>query len=142
MAFNETKFELGDGEEKVVSLTLFRANRERRESSNNLKVTAFGVTTQEKQRCLHRQVSLDTTHAELKCDTCEMRLNPIEWISNLVDEWHYIQRGITRWHDARRAAKAEQGALELKQRAKCQHCGKMTRVRGDPATAREIFKTT
>jgi hypothetical protein len=125
----ETKMVLGDGDEKVVCITVFRANREQRELSNRTSIVGFGGVQPSRQHCPHRHVSLDTSHAELECDDCKHRLNPIEWIANHLDHWHWIQRKIDEFKETERRAAAAMTALELRQRAKCEHCGGITRVR-------------
>jgi hypothetical protein len=126
----ELKLELGDGDDKVVSLTMFRANREERERISGSKVIGFGGVSERPNYCRHQRVTMDTTLAELVCDQCNQRLNPIEWLANLVEHWHHIQRAIQRWNDSYDRAKAAEASLELRSRTKCQHCKQMTRIRG------------
>jgi len=84
--------------------------------------------------CAHNKVTVDTTLAELVCDDCKVRLNPIEYIAGLIDHWHRVEQ---RAAAAREAVKL----LDAKQKCRCDHCGKMTRVRpASPAQVRKFEK--
>lgn len=132
---------LGEGDDKVVSLSLFKANREERKRVSETRIVGFGGSTDPKHRCQHQQVEVDTTLAELTCQQCSSKLNAIEWIANLVEHWHFIQHAIQSWHDSYTRAKALEAAVDLKTRTKCQHCEKLTKVRISSGEIKEAMST-
>ena len=74
--------------------------------------------------CLHTFVTyiVNDAEADVECGRCGTRLNPM---------WVLAQIAIhdRRHHEAQKAAKAMSARLEEKRRCKCEHCGKMTRIR-------------
>lgn len=106
------RIELGDEKGKpVISLTVVRSR----------SVAAM-------QRCEHWQVEVDTRLAELTCQDCKARLNPVEWIARLAERWHVVEQQHEFWNRARVQAEAIREALEKKARTRCQHCQRVTRV--------------
>lgn len=83
--------------------------------------------------CLHINVLIDTVLATLQCQTCKAHLNPMEWIAHMADEWQRV----TMLYQGYVKAKA---SYEAKQRTRCEHCHKLTKVR--PATAAQVREFT
>lgn len=81
------------------------------------------------QKCAHLHVELDEALAQLKCLGCGEQLSPIAYIKILAESWRHYERMA---QDALRAEKFYQA----KKRCRCEHCGKMTRIR--PATAAQV----
>jgi hypothetical protein len=79
--------------------------------------------------CAHARVAVDPQYAELTCRDCQRKLNPIAWVASLAERWSAVQRMY-------RAAREEQARLELKRRAKCEHCGGFVRLTGNDADER------
>jgi hypothetical protein len=79
--------------------------------------------------CQHIHVTVDTSLAELRCDDCKERLSPVQWLADSIDNWRHIQR-------ERDALTRERARYEAKQRTRCEHCNKITRV--VPATSAEV----
>ena len=75
--------------------------------------------------CTHSSVFIDTAASEIECKAYGIKLNPIEYLANLVNEWQRVQ-----WLYERTNAAIE--LLKDKQKARCQHCGKYTQVKPNP----------
>jgi hypothetical protein len=67
--------------------------------------------------CLHRHVLVDEELAELECETCHAKLNPISWMMRTNEEWKAIRRFYLAHH-------AERVRLEQKSRVRCPRCNK------------------
>lgn len=115
------KIDLPDADgSNVITLSVVRESRRLRE---------IGGT-----RCSHMNVTTDTTLAELKCGDCGERLNPVEYLAGLAEEWHRIERLYFQYREAK-------AAYDAKGRCRCEHCGKLTRVKpASPAQVREWKK--
>ncbi|MBO9377155.1 hypothetical protein GG804_10280 [Sphingomonas histidinilytica] len=61
--------------------------------------------------------------ADVECGRCGTRLNPMWVLGQLASSDR-------RMAETREAAKLADEARRERQRCKCQHCGKMTRIRG------------
>ncbi len=79
--------------------------------------------------CQHAQVLIDPQFSELECQTCQRKLNPIEWLSWLAQNWSDVQQMY-------QAARQEQARLPIRRRVKCDHCGSMARVTASDADER------
>lgn len=73
-------------------------------------------------KCSHRNMIVDEDLAEVECQDCGAKLNAVAMLARFASEE-------SRWHRQGVALRELQRKLEEKQRCKCQHCGKMTRVR-------------
>lgn len=73
-------------------------------------------------KCKHLHVLVDSELADVQCQDCGEKLNPIWVLYRLATEE-------SRFDHRRKALMDEREKLQAKQRTKCQHCGKMTRVR-------------
>lgn len=80
-----------------------------------------------KDACPHVRIKLDRILATVECSDCHEKLNPVEWIAMAAEHWGSVQRT----YEAQRTAAAE---LELKRKAKCQHCGRISEVRHPTAS--------
>ncbi len=78
------------------------------------------------RECQHAQVTVDPTFAELICQGCARKLNPVEWIAWLASRWDSVMNSY-------RAARAENERLALKRKAKCRDCGSFVELRGNDA---------
>lgn len=74
------------------------------------------------ERCEHTKILVDAELAEVLCTLCETRLNPTEILRRMAQQE-------SRWAYEREQRTALLQALDAKQRTKCQHCHRFTRVR-------------
>lgn len=72
-------------------------------------------------QCMHGQYVVDQKLAEVSCALCKEKLNPMHVLSELA----YKE---TNWHRTRAAYLDERKRLDARERTKCDHCGKMTRI--------------
>jgi hypothetical protein len=74
--------------------------------------------------CQHLFVQywVSPSEAEVTCGKCGTKLNPM-WVLG------QLATSDRRYAEQQKAAKAAQARLDERRRAKCQHCGKMTRVK-------------
>jgi ribosomal protein S27E len=103
----KTKIVLPDENGNVISLEVKRADYE----SRRLMKT-----------CPHDKTLIDTALAELECRDCGAKLNPIEFLANLVGKWSRFQRLYEDY-------KAMKEYVESRSRVKCRHCGHFTNIR-------------
>lgn len=81
------------------------------------------------QHCAHHRVTVDTSLSEVKCDDCNERLNPIQWIADTIDYWGvYIKREGARYWRERHAYEAVRTEVEKRSKVKCHHCKQFTKV--------------
>ena len=102
--------------------------------SDTAKVISIEIARQrhlmlKEAECKHTAVRVDRLEAKLTCRTCGKEVNPVEWIAMMGEHWRYVE-------DLMRRYKSAQASYEAKQRCRCDHCGKITKVR--PATAAEV----
>lgn len=74
------------------------------------------------EKCRHLRIVVDEMLNEVECEDCGAKLNPIAVLVKMAHEeslWGY--RGDE--------LKKLQESLGAKSRCKCQHCGRLTRVR-------------
>jgi hypothetical protein len=81
------------------------------------------------KECQHNRIRLDRLLAEVECRDCGVKLNPVEWIAMASERWKSIQDLYARQREAARI-------LDIKERCKCDHCGRISKVRRP--TAAEI----
>ena len=80
--------------------------------------------------CAHMSIVVQRDLTTVECRTCgEKNLSPVEWISKMVEEWFRIKNLIAQY-------KTAVARFEAKQRTRCEHCRKITKV--NPATAAEV----
>jgi len=74
-------------------------------------------------KCLHVMVGyvIDPSAAEVECGGCGEKLNPMWVLGQLVTADRRFAESQARYQD-------EQKRLAERQRTKCYHCGKMTRI--------------
>lgn len=99
---------------KVVSLALVRKHVEDRVR---------------KDACTHLSIEIDPLLTHVHCTECGKDVNAVEWIATLVEHWECVERIGSRLKEQREELDMLADALELQRRARCQHCGEMTRVR-------------
>lgn len=82
-------------------------------------------TKHSKPQCQHDYVEIDDEEWELTCRDCGIKLNPLAIL------WRYATEE-TRLHvllESRKTLLKELAEkIEAKNRCKCQHCGKMTKI--------------
>lgn len=78
-------------------------------------------------KCQHGNFLVDEKNAEVECGLCHEKLNPI-WVLNRIATEDRILRD--RWA----GMKAELQMMGDRVRTKCDHCGKMTRIRSNVRT--------
>ncbi len=81
------------------------------------------------KECAHRKTKIDTTLSRLVCSDCGEHLNPVEWLAQVAELFEGLAQERARLDTAR-------ARYEAKQRCRCEHCGKITKVR--PATAAQV----
>lgn len=72
--------------------------------------------------CRHQRVELDEMLLEVTCRDCKVRINPVQF---MIDRHQQFQRHIDQYERYRAAL----AAYDKKTRCKCEHCGRITRVR-------------
>ena len=108
--------ELPDEFGNVVSLVVRRAGLQQRRWSG---------------KCLHQKLVVDTSLAKLQCQDCGKEINAVEWIANTTEYYGGLRRERQRYDSAK-------ALFDVKSRCKCEHCGKLTRIK--PATGAEVRK--
>lgn len=73
--------------------------------------------------CHHAAFIVDEQKQEVECASCGERLNAMWVLSYLASEDRQFK-------DTRKLADEAMTRLQERSRTKCQHCGKMTRIRG------------
>lgn len=82
--------------------------------------------------CNHLSIIVSEGLATVECKKCgEKNVSPIDWIRSMIGEWYRVKDLMTRY-------KTALARYEAKQRTRCEHCSKITRV--NPATAAEVRK--
>ncbi|ROO28231.1 hypothetical protein [Salinisphaera orenii] len=71
--------------------------------------------------CQHKRLRVDEQLATVECRDCGEKLNPVHVIARMAKEESLWRRRL----DALRAVRQK---LEKRQRCKCDHCGRMTRI--------------
>ena len=84
---------------------------------------SFEVAKYNPDKCNHNQTVIDEELAMVKCKTCGKELNPIWVLMRFAREDSRYRRNM-------KANAESEKAYEKRIRTKCQHCGKMTRIRG------------
>lgn len=92
------------------------------EEPTNVIVLSEVVTRYRYDKCQHRRISVDEIENEVECDDCGKRLNPIAILARLAREESRLKTRIDQLRELNRR-------FDEKSRAKCQHCGRITRVR-------------
>jgi len=79
----------------------------------------------ERQACDHRMATyiIATGEAEVTCGRCRAKLDPMWVLQQLATEDRRI-------HEGMKAARATDERRRERQRTKCEHCARMTRIRG------------
>jgi hypothetical protein len=114
---NKRRFDLLDQKGKtVISLDLVR------ESMVTRNATDGGG-------CAHIGVEVDPIKATLECVACKAQLSPTQWIYQLIEYWDHVVHMHDSANRSRRAMEMQAQMLERKSRCKCDHCGRVTRVR-------------
>jgi ribosomal protein S27E len=102
-----TKIDLAGEDGKVVSIEVKRADFELRRI---------------RKTCTHYHVLIDTALAELECRDCGAKLNPVEYLANLVGKWRHVELLYERYQQMKEY-------VESRSRVKCRHCGHFTNIR-------------
>lgn len=95
------------------------------DGANVISIEVFRRGVHEKrlwQECAHVHVTIHHEKATIHCDDCKAELNATTWLSMMVEEWARVERLYRNYVQAKEA-------YEFKSRCKCEHCGKMTRVK-------------
>jgi ribosomal protein S27E len=77
------------------------------------------------RNCNHLYVSFDEDSFLLECDICKKVLTPTKWLTNIVRQQGRIKWEITELEKELKRLKSE---IEKKNRCKCEHCGKLTKI--------------
>ncbi len=114
-----TVIDIRDGNEAIViSLDVVRKGREHRRHT---------------EECAHDAIEIDTLKTELTCTKCGTKINPVEWIAMIAEDWSRIN---WRYQEVARLNKA----IDMKRRTKCEHCGKVTKVNYPKAELRDLLR--
>lgn len=73
------------------------------------------------RKCPHYRIAVDVDFAAIECRDCGKELNPIEWIAMMTEEWARVTSLYKKYTVAKEL-------YDEKERSRCQHCGKMTRI--------------
>lgn len=79
-------------------------------------------------KCLHGSYIVDKDLLFVECAKCHEKINPMHVLSEMA----YKE---TRWHRTKEYAENASKRLGERFRCKCQHCGKMTRIRDNGSQA-------
>lgn len=80
--------------------------------------------------CRHMSIIARQDLTTVECRECgEKNLSPVDWIIKMIEEWYRIENLILQHKQAT-------AYYEAKQRTRCEHCRKITRVA--PATSAEV----
>jgi hypothetical protein len=72
-------------------------------------------------KCFHRRFTVDDKLQEVECRDCKEKLNPMFALIQL-------SRQETRYHELHARYHDELARLAARERTKCEHCAKMTRI--------------
>lgn len=72
-------------------------------------------------KCRHTRFEVDKALAQVTCRDCKERIDPIYALVQLANSE-------TKYHDLHARYQDEMTRLGTRQKTKCQHCNKMTRV--------------
>lgn len=86
-----------------------------------LKVICLSEVRKNYDRCRHMHVVVDVDLAEVECDDCGERLNPVATLLRFAHEENRLKHRIDELNKINKR-------LSKRVRTKCQHCGRMTRV--------------
>ena len=73
-------------------------------------------------KCFHGTYLIDEKLSLVECSKCHEKINPMTVLAELATKE-------TMWHRNKEYAANASKRLEERMRCKCQHCGKMTRIR-------------
>jgi Zn finger protein HypA/HybF involved in hydrogenase expression len=73
-------------------------------------------------KCRHKRILVDEVKAECECRDCGEKLNPMVVLARLAEEESRLKYRIDQMRKLNHA-------LDDKKRTKCEHCGRLTRVR-------------
>lgn len=76
-----------------------------------------------RQSCAHKNVLVDEQLAELECADCGSLLNPIKWLLNMTHEFRRMDESYGKLNTLRQQ-------IAERSRTKCQHCNRITLIRG------------
>jgi ribosomal protein S27E len=76
----------------------------------------------ESHKCYHGPFVVNTELAHVACEKCGEKLNPLYVLGRLANQERQWHESFVRYQD-------EMKRLAERSRTKCQHCGKMTRIR-------------
>jgi ribosomal protein S27E len=74
-----------------------------------------------KKTCPHQAVTIDPLLSQIECRTCGEKLNPVEWLAMMAEEWGRVKRMYEDLITVR-------DEVETRQRVKCKHCGRLTPI--------------
>jgi ribosomal protein S27E len=80
-------------------------------------------------KCTHTSLVVDTSLTKLECKDCGKEINAVEWIATTTEYYAGLRYERERYNEAK-------SLFGMKSRCKCEHCGKLTRIK--PATSAEV----
>lgn len=86
-------------------------------------MTDYGIKNVFSHRCRHTNFIVDQKLGYVECGKCGEKLNPMWVLEQFCYDESYVRNNLD-------SLRASVKAMEKRVRTKCQHCGKMTRVRG------------
>ena len=86
------------------------------------------VLTTGSKKCPHAHVEVDEKLGEVECSDCKAKLNPMWVLGELARK--YKER-LGNYRQLVVQSRIISQRLEQKQRCKCEHCGRLTRIRID-----------
>lgn len=72
--------------------------------------------------CKHMRVAIDPELAELTCRDCQQKLNPIQYITRIAQQF-------STWEHERERIREARAQLAERKQCRCTKCGEMTEVR-------------
>ena len=73
--------------------------------------------------CAHKNLLVNKQLAELECADCGSLLNPVQWILSMMHEFIDMEESYQRLSDLRKQ-------INDRTKTKCQHCNRITLIRG------------
>ena len=75
--------------------------------------------------CQHQKIFVDDSLNEIICQLCGERINPIWWLKKWADEESFLEFRRDRLQEVVDDIEKKE---KVKNRCKCEHCGKMTKI--------------
>jgi Zn finger protein HypA/HybF involved in hydrogenase expression len=79
-------------------------------------------------KCKHHHVVINDDTYTLECETCGVSISPIKWLIGLANEERMLE---FQTNNLRKEIADLKSSIQTKNRCKCEHCGKFTKIKKD-----------